>query len=87
MDLIAPLNGGAGSAALGLCLVPPEETVEGLLLTASELAALDARMVDTEEGVDVVHGLGTDVGKFFDLGGGVLDLFVHVGGEGKVGKL
>lgn len=74
--LIIPLKGRAGSTALCLVLVPPEETVEGLLLASHELAALDTRVIDTEEGVDVVHGLCPDVGKLLDLGGDILDLVV-----------
>jgi hypothetical protein len=79
VDLISPLNRGTGSAALSLCLVPPEETVESLLLTASKLAALNARMVDTKEGIDVVHGLRSDVGELLDLSGDVLDLVIVEG--------
>ena len=56
--------------------MPPEETVKGLLLAAGELAALDARVVDAKEGVDVVHGLRSHVGELLDLGGDVLDLVV-----------
>lgn len=31
-------------------------------------------MVDTQERVDVIHGLCADIGEFLDLGCGVLDL-------------
>ncbi len=39
-----------------------------------EVTRLDGVVVDTEDHVDRVHRLGSDVGKLLDLGGGVLDL-------------
>ena len=36
-------------------------------------------MVDTQKGIDVVHGLGSDVCEFLDLGSHVLDLCVVEG--------
>jgi hypothetical protein len=59
-----------------VCLVAVllEETVKSLLLSDSKLSGLDARVVDTEQGVDVVHGLRADISKLLDLGGGILDL-------------
>lgn len=35
-----------------------------------------ARMVYTQQRVDVVHGLGADVGELLDLGRSILDLLV-----------
>lgn len=51
-----------------------EESVKSFLLSDGKLAGLDARVVDTEQGVDVVHGLRADISKLLDLGGGILDL-------------
>lgn len=51
-----------------------EEAVKRLLLSDSEFARLDTRVIYPEEGVDVVHGLCADISEFLDLGGGVLDL-------------
>lgn len=79
VKLIAALDGRAGGTTLGLSLVPPEETVEGLLLADLELTTLDTGVIDTEEGVDVVHGLRADVRELLDLGGDVLDLGVVEG--------
>jgi hypothetical protein len=45
-------------------------------LTDGKLAGLDAGVIDTEQGVDVIHGLRADVGELLDLGGDVLDLVV-----------
>ena len=53
-----------------------EQTIERFLLSHSELSALDTRVVDTKERVDVVHGLCADVGKFLDLGSSILDLWL-----------
>ena len=33
-------------------------------------------MIDTEEGVDVVHRLGADIRELLDLGGDILDLVI-----------
>lgn len=64
------------------CLtVLAEETVEGFLLANGELAGLDAGVVNTQDGVDVVERLGSDVCEFLDLRGDVLDLLV---GESEV---
>ena len=52
-----------------------EQPIKGFLLTDSELPRLNPRVVNTEERINIVHGLGTDVGELLDLGGGVLDLF------------
>ena len=54
----------------------PQETVKSLLLSNSKLARLDAGMVDPQERIDIIHGLCADVGKFLDLGCGILDLIV-----------
>jgi hypothetical protein len=35
---------------------------------------VDTGVVNTEDHVDVLHRLGSDVGELLDLGGGVLDL-------------
>ena len=51
-----------------------EQAVESLLLASDKFAGLDARVIDTEERVDVVHRLGADVRELLDLGGDVLDL-------------
>lgn len=39
-----------------------------------ELAGFDAGVVHTKYHVDILHALGPDVCKLFDLGGSVLDL-------------
>ena len=51
-----------------------EQPIKSLLLTDSELPRLNPRVVNTEERIDIVHGLGTDVGELLDLGRNVLDL-------------
>jgi hypothetical protein len=51
-----------------------QQAVKGFLLADSEFSGLDARMVDAQKGVDVVHGLRPHVGELFDFGRGVLDL-------------
>lgn len=53
-----------------------EQSVQGFLLSDLESAGLDARMVYTQQRVDVVHGLRAHVGELLDLGRGVLDLLV-----------
>ena len=51
-----------------------QQPVECLSVAHLELAGEDAGVVDTQEGVDVVHGLRAHVGELLDLGGCVLDL-------------
>lgn len=51
-----------------------EKCIKGLLLANSKLARLDAGVVHTQEGVNIVHGLCADVGKLLNLGGSILDL-------------
>ncbi len=51
-----------------------QEPIQGFLLTYGQFTGLDAGVVDTKEGIDIIHGLGTDVRKFFDLGCRILDL-------------
>lgn len=53
-----------------------EEAVEGLSVTDDKLARPDPGVVDTQERVDVVHGLCAHVGEFLDLASGILDLRV-----------
>jgi hypothetical protein len=53
-----------------------KQSVQGFLLSDLESAGLDARMVYTQQRVDVVHGLRAHVGELLDLGRGVLDLLV-----------
>lgn len=53
-----------------------EQSVQGFLLSDLESAGLDARMVYTQQRVNVVHGLRAHVGELLDLGRGVLDLVV-----------
>ena len=62
---------GVGNATL---LVLAEQPVESFLLADSKLSRLNSRVVDTEEGVNVVHGLRTDVRELLDLSCGILDL-------------
>lgn len=52
-----------------------EQPVECFLLSDSELSGLNTGVVDTEKGIDIVHGLGTDVSELLDLGSGILDLW------------
>ena len=67
---------GLGPLGRRLALaVLAEQPVEGLLLADRELARLDARVVHTQERVDVVHRLRADVRELLDLGGDVLDLW------------
>ena len=51
-----------------------QETVEGFLLADRELSGLDAGVVDTQEGIDIVHRLCPHVGELLDLSGDILDL-------------
>lgn len=51
-----------------------KETVERFLLTDRELAGLYARMVHTQERVDVIHRLRAHVRELLDLRCRVLDL-------------
>ena len=53
-----------------------EQAVEGFLLSNFEGTRLDARMVYTQQRVDVIHGLSTHIGKLLDLSRGVLDLVI-----------
>ena len=63
------LHGGAVS-------VLAQEAVKGLPMSDNEFARLNARVVDTKEGVDVIHGLSADVRKLLNLSGRILDLQV-----------
>ena len=80
--LFLRLRGRRGArrlAALGrhaALSVLAQQAVERLALARGELAGLDARVVDTQERVDVVHRLRADVRELLDLGGDVLDLLV-----------
>ncbi len=65
---------GCFLAALCLLAVLPQQTIKGFLLAYGQFARLDARVVDTEERVDIVHGLSANVSEFLDLGCRVLDL-------------
>jgi hypothetical protein len=68
---------GGGSCFLPLLrAVLREQAVERLLLPDSELTRLNARVVDAQEGVNVVHRLRAHVRELLDLGRRVLDLFV-----------
>ena len=51
-----------------------EQPIERLLLAHGELARLDARVVHTQERVDVVHRLRAHVRELLDLRGCILDL-------------
>ena len=53
-----------------------KQSIKSFLLSDLESAGLDARMVYTQQRVDVVHGLRAHVGEFLDLGCGILDLLV-----------
>lgn len=53
-----------------------QKLVQSLLLANSELSGLDTGVIHSQQGVDVVHGLSTDVSELLDLGGSVLDLVV-----------
>ena len=53
-----------------------EQAVEGFLLSNFEGTRLDARMVYTQQRVDVIHGLSTHIGKLLDLSRGILDLVI-----------
>lgn len=59
-----------------LIMVLLEQAIQRLLLPNRELAGLDARVVDAQERVDVVHRLRAHVGELLDLGRGVFDLGV-----------
>lgn len=53
-----------------------EQAIEGFLLPYLEGTRLDARMVYTQQRVDVIHGLSAHIGKLLDLSRGVLDLVI-----------
>lgn len=53
-----------------------EQAIEGFLLPDLEGTRLDARMVYTQQRVDVIHGLSAHIGKLLDLSRGVLDLVI-----------
>ena len=53
-----------------------EELVEDSRLSDLELSRLDGGVVDTQDHVDVLHRLCSDIGELLDLGGGILDLIV-----------
>jgi hypothetical protein len=64
-----------------------QQFVENVLLSHVELATHNATVVDTENGIDILHALRADVSKLLDLGGSVLDLFEPFGKEcGSKGK-
>lgn len=52
----------------------PEQSIKCFLLANSELARLDTGVVHTQEGVNVVHRLCTNVGELLDLGSSIFDL-------------
>ena len=62
-------------SAHGTFPVLAEETIKSFLLSNGKLSRLDTRVVYTEEGIDVVHGLCTDVCELLDLGSNILDLY------------
>ena len=53
-----------------------EQAVEGFLLPNFEGTRLDARMVYTQQRVDVIHGLSAHIGKLLDLSRRVFDLVI-----------
>ena len=53
-----------------------EQAVEGLLLSDLEGTRLDARVVYTQQRVDVIHGLSAYICKLLDLSRGVLDFVI-----------
>ena len=59
-----------------LCTVFAEQTIQRLLLSDGKLTGLDTGVIDTQERVDVVHGLCPDISELLDFGGGVLDLLI-----------
>jgi hypothetical protein len=53
-----------------------QQAIEGFLLPDLEGTSLDARMIYTQQRVDVIHGLSAHIGKLLDLSRGVLDLVI-----------
>lgn len=51
-----------------------QQTVKCRLLSDSEFARLDARMVDTKQRINIIHGLCSNVSKFLNFGSSVLNL-------------
>ena len=64
----------ARSIALARLTVLAEEAVKCLLLADRELSGLNARVVHTQQRVDVIHRLRADVRELLDLRGCILDL-------------
>lgn len=52
-----------------------EELVEHLSIADGEFTSDDSRVIYAQDGIHILHTLGPDVGKFLNLGGGILDLF------------
>lgn len=74
-SLIFSLSGRAGLAAQCLVTVPLEKAIQSFLLADGEFARLDTRVIDTEERIDVVHGLCPHICELLDLGSSILDLW------------
>lgn len=53
-----------------------QQLVQLGLISDFQSSILDGLVVDTQDDIDVVHGLGLDVCELLDLVGGVLDLVV-----------
>ena len=51
-----------------------QQTVKGFPVADLQLSGGDTGVVDTEQRIDVVHGLRADVRELLDLGSCVLDL-------------
>ena len=73
-ESLGSLCRGTGRSSMGLIAVSLEQTIECFLLSNCELTRLNAGMIDTKQGVDVVHWLRSDISEFLDLRSGVLDL-------------
>lgn len=52
-----------------------KQSVEDGGLADLEVTTLDTSVVDTEDHVDVLHRLCSNIGELLDLGGGILDLY------------
>lgn len=51
-----------------------EETLKRMAITHFEFTTDDSRVIHSEDSVDVLHTLRSDVGQLLDLGCSVLDL-------------
>jgi hypothetical protein len=77
MELIAPRGRRFDAKSSETLAHLLEQSVEHGRLADLEVTRVDTGVVNTEDHVDVLHGLGSDVGELLDLGGGVLDLKQH----------